>query len=332
MKQINVDIVFEALTPVVHGETTIGNMQVIVRKKVRLPDGSFAKIPVVSGASMRQHMRRRSANLLLQYSGMGAKPDLTESALRLLFNGGMLSGRSDASVVKIDRWRKLMTTIPQLAMLGGCVDNSMLPGNIRTHDVRLICNESWALLPEWVREEVLKTGTPSSARAHIDEETEYKRDPKTDPRTRTMLSDDALARVESLYSENETARAANDAAGMAKTKTEQMPHSNEALCAGSLLHWHVSGDVYDELEEATFYALVIAAVIHARTRGVGGKARGGSGILQLRACRRAEMEAGTLKENPMEVFQLPEEAVVALQQHVSENASGTQAMLREVDA
>jgi len=79
----------------------------ILRQLVLQPNGTRAKVQIVTGDTMRHGLREASSYMLLEAAGL-LDQKLTEEALRLLFSGGMVTG-SSGSGVKLDERYKFDT-------------------------------------------------------------------------------------------------------------------------------------------------------------------------------------------------------------------------------
>ncbi len=64
MDRVRYEFVLEAALPIAHHEGTFGNEAVIMRRKIRQKDG-WAKVPIVTGDTMRHGMREAAAYVLL---------------------------------------------------------------------------------------------------------------------------------------------------------------------------------------------------------------------------------------------------------------------------
>ncbi|MGH8630893.1 MAG: hypothetical protein ACREU7_09045, partial [Burkholderiales bacterium] len=116
MERKRLEFILEARSPIAHHQETFGNTAVLMRQKVRQPDGSFAAVPIITGDTMRHGLREAGTYCLLDCAGLLGEA-LTEQALRLLFAGGMVTG--SGSVVKLDEYREMVDLVPTLALLGG---------------------------------------------------------------------------------------------------------------------------------------------------------------------------------------------------------------------
>jgi hypothetical protein len=248
-------------------------------RKRRLPNGSIERIPVVSSDTMRHGLRECGAEICLGLAGLLDRPEgaqLTESALRLLFSGGMLTKRGDAAVVRLDRWREICGSLPILSLLGGCVDSMMIPGKVRVSDMTLLCAETAGeAFQPW--------------REQLDFVQRVRFDPTRDPRKQKYLSQAALASVDNRLLGKETARTSGEKAP--EDPGRPMPHSFDAICAGSQWEWEVTHDSLSDVESATLNA-TLALFFHSWR--VGGKK--GTGHGQIRAVSAESVSLPLLSE------------------------------------
>jgi len=91
------ELIVRAQDPIVHSQESIGNESTLQRKKVVLRDGSIASLPYITGNSIRNKFRRAGALGTLREAGILDDPQLSEGALRLLFNGGAVTGVGSAA-------------------------------------------------------------------------------------------------------------------------------------------------------------------------------------------------------------------------------------------
>ena len=140
------EIVLEAETPIAHHSETLGNHQMLMRRKVRQPDGRFVEVPYVTGDTMRHGLREAAAYASLDAAGILDRANLSAGALNLLFAGGSITGSSGPSV-SITGHRAMVDAFPPLAILGGCAGNRTIPGRLDVGNADLICAETAHLLP-----------------------------------------------------------------------------------------------------------------------------------------------------------------------------------------
>jgi hypothetical protein len=294
-EQRKYEFILEATTPIAHASESIGNTSLCMREKRRMTDGSFAMIPIITGDTMRHALREASTYALLDAAGMLDAGQLGESALRLLFAGGMITG-GDAGAVKLDDYRVMVDLVPPLALLGGCAQNRSIPGKMQVEAADLICEETAHRMPEWVHAWLKANGVGLAAsRAHIEEVQRVRMDPTLDPGKRKLLADGG-ASVERRLLANETGKAAGDAALALDTKSSMMPRRHETVVAGSIFFWSVTATVHSELELDTFHTMIGAFLRDAR---VGGKRATGHG--RIRAVVGQQVAVQRPRETPTSI-------------------------------
>lgn len=321
------ELLLEAVEPIAHASETFGNTSIFMRRKTRQLDGSFVSTPIVTGDTMRHGMREAAAYALLDAAGLLENPSLTEAALRLLFAGGMITGKGDASTVKLDDYRKLVEMVPSVALFGGCAGNRCIPGKLQVSDAVLVCEETWHLMPAWVRDHFASTKQRvDTHRSHIEEVQRVRMDPSLVPAKRQLLTDGERSRIEGRLIASESA---SDAVETEAAKSSMMPRRHETLVCGSLLYWSVSAVCHSALEADTFLVSLGAFLSNAK---VGGKRGSGHGLLRpitgkvVEIARPLEnvttLDAGSLAPRVGELFRA----------HVKERASAVAEYLRSVDA
>ena len=277
MQRKRYEFLLEAQSPIIYLEMTIGNEGVIMRRKVRQRDG-WAMVPAVSADAMRHGMREAAAYALLDAAGMLDSPCLSEGALRLLFAGGMVTGRGDAGVIKLDAYRELCELVPSMSLFGGCCDNRVIPGRLVVEDSVLVCTETSGFVPPWVVKAATDhAGALDSCRAHVEEVQRVRMDPALVPQKRLLMSADAQIEANKRLASSEQAHGDDNAVLAERSKSTMMPRSCEAIAQGSLFSWAIEATTYGELDEDTLH--VAAASFLARAR-VGGKQGTGHGMLR----------------------------------------------------
>ena len=288
MQTHRIEMILRAQEPISHAEGTIGNSQVAMRRKVRLPSGRWTKVPYVTGDTMRHGLREAGTYALLEAAGLlHDGPALSEAALRLLFSGGMVLGAA-SDAVKIDEARRFRELLPHISLLGGCVGNRIEPGKIEVGDAMLICDEWHHLTPAWMTEWMRVEGIETSgAREHLEMVQRVRMDPGLDPKKRLLMSDAESARVETRLLASEAASARDDAAGKDRAKSSMMPFSYETIAAGSMFSWRVDCVTHTQIEYDTLWVMLAAFLSRAR---VGGKKGTGHGLLVPVIARGMERE------------------------------------------
>lgn len=264
------EFILRAQTPIAHHAEVFGNSEISMRRKTRQPDGTFAQVPIVTGDTMRHGLREAAAYAVLDAIGM---PPLNESALRLLFAGGMITGKGDASTVKLDQYREMVDLVPPLALLGGCAQNRSIPGRMHVEDALLICDESLHVLPQRVLAWMDEHGGTSSCRSHVEEVQRVRMDPSLVPEKRALLTDGGAA-IEKRLGKSEAASAVGDALAKDDSKSTMFPRRFETVVAGSLLYWSVQAVCLSDLDVGSLNTMVGAFLSGAV---VGGKRATGHG-------------------------------------------------------
>lgn len=305
-------------SPISQAEGTQGNHSVHMMRKRRLKDGTIERVPIVSADSMRHGLRESGAQICLGLAGLLDQPkgpQLSEAALRLLFSGGMLTGRGDASTIRLDKWREYCETLPILALMGGCVDAQMIPGKLRVSDMELLCKETTDDHPPW--------------RDQMDHVQRVRFDVTRDPAKQQLLSDGAKASVEGRMLAKETARAEGDTKIAVADRGRPMPHSHEAICAGSLWSWELTYSQLTEVEQATLF-MTLALFFHSWR--VGGKRGTGHGKLTVQHAEQFALPRFSELRTECDVVALNVTGKTLLEQHMKAKATQLAEMLAKVDA
>ncbi len=329
MEQIRYEFVLQAQQPIAHHEETFGNTAVIMRRKTRTPAG-WAHVPIVTGDAMRHGMREAASYAFLDAAGLLDVGNLSESALRLLFSGGQLTG-SAGGAVNLDAYREMIDIVPPLALFGGCAQNRMTPGRLWVEEATLICREQQHILPEWCWKVASADGADvDTCRAHIELVQRVRMDPMLDPGKRKLLTAGDVEQVEHRLALSENASAMDDARAKEETKSSLMPRSFERVAVGSLFYWAVTATVYNDLERDTFQVACAAFLADAR---VGGKRGTGHGLLKAIAAQQVQLCRPADRAESMRPDQLSTSRVGELfRAHVKERSEKIQQWLQTVAA
>lgn len=329
-EQKEYEIILEAATPIAHHAETLGNSAIHMRRKVRLPNGRWANVPIITGDTMRHGLREAASYALLDAAGMLGKGRLSEEALRLLFAGGMVTGRGDASTVKLDEYREMVQLVPPLSLLGGCASNRVISGKVFAEDAVLMCDETTHLLPEWTVEWAREhRGGFDTHREHVEEVQRVRMDPTLDPEKRLLLSDEARDRVEKRLLASETAHADDDALARESSKSSMLPRRHETVVSGSLFFWRVSATVHSELEADTLDTMICAFLANAR---VGGKRRTGHGRIRALVGNEVPILRPREAASAVDFAALGAARGQVFRKHVAERAEKLRDFLARVDA
>lgn len=320
------EILVTAVTPIAHHAETFGNHSVLARRKIRLPSGEWAHVPAISGDCMRHGLREAAAYAFLDAAGLLDDGSLTEAALRLLFSGGMVTGRGDGANIKLDDYRTMVDLIPPLALLGGCASNRVIPGRIVAEDALLLCEESVHLASPWM---LAHAGTLSGQRSHVDVHQRVRMDATLDPAKRRLLSGDARALLEEQSRVSEQASEEDDAIMRDASKSTMMPRTFEAITAGSLFGWRVQATCTNELDVDTFHAMLASFLGNAR---VGGKRGTGFGYIRAVAANEVTLRRPADSMHAVDVTALGPRVGERFRSHVQERAAKARVFLGKVDA
>lgn len=273
------EMIVRAATPITHAQENLGNQSIFARKTVRVPGGDRVSVPYLSGDAIRHQLREAAAYGTLHAAGLLDDPQLSEGALRLLFNGGMVTGRGDATSINLDRYRELVALFPPLALLGGCTDNRPIPGQINVDEGNLLCLEMRHLTPPWALAWLEANGERmESCRGLVEEVQRVRMDAALAPEKLRLLSDGAKANIQGRQLTSEKAHSDGDAKAKAESKSTMMPRTHERLVQGSLLWLGLEARTYGDLEWDAFNFAVACLLSNFR---IGGKASTGHGKLEF---------------------------------------------------
>lgn len=331
MRQVKrYEFLVEAISPIAHHSEVFGNAAISMRRRVRQPDGSFVSVPIVTADTMRHQLREAASYALLDAAGLLDEPALSESALRLLFAGGMLTGRGDASAVKFSEYREIVDLVPPLALLGGCAQNRSIPGRLQVDDAVLICEETRAHWPAWVEEYVASSRISiDTCRAHVEEIQRVRMDPGLSPEKRALLTHAAEQGLLGRIGDNEAASESGDEIRQRDTKSTMMPRRMETIVAGSLFYWGLSATCVSDLDVDTLHTMLAAFLANPV---VGGKRATGAGRLRPAAARDIKVARPSVESQALELIGPGSGFGERFAAHVSSRAEKVREFLGRVDA
>jgi CRISPR type IV-associated protein Csf2 len=322
------EFLLEATQPIAHHEGVLGNHALSMRRKVRQPNGAFVDVPVITADTMRHGLREASAYAVLDAAGLIDGERLTAGALRLLFNGGMMSGRGDAGTVNLDEYRELVELIPPLGIFGGCASNRVIPGKVHVDDALLVCAETAHWWPEWQR--LATEGQEiAGSRAHIEEVQRVRMDPMLDPGKRKLLTADAQVEATKQLAASEEAHGKNDAIERDQTKSTMMPRTFERVVQGSLFSWSLSATLHSDLDRDT---LMTALGVFLSRCVVGGKKGTGHGHLRCIAPRDNSVRRPSEQTDMLDTDALGGKVGELFRSHVRERADRIREFMTRVAA
>lgn len=135
-------------SPLHHGAGSSGNTSLLRTQDVVQPDGTIARVPFLSAASIRHGLRDALAWHLADT--IGIEPgSLTKTTVDLLWTGGAVT--STGARTDLDMMRRVEEHLPALAMLGYAAQSDIITGTLRASDMILACAENDHRLPEVLR-------------------------------------------------------------------------------------------------------------------------------------------------------------------------------------
>jgi len=327
MEQLRYEFVLSAQSPIAHHSEVFGNNAVLMDRKIRQRDGSFVRVPIITADTMRHGMREAAAYALLDAAGILNAGGLGEAALRLLFAGGMVTGRGDAGVISLEQYRRMSDLIPSIALFGGCADNRVIPGRLFVDDAQLVCSETAHALPGWASAWLAEQKTTlDTSRAHVEEVQRVRMDPTLDPGKRKLLSGGAEVEVVRRLTASEEGHVSGSAVTIEDSKSSMMPRRFETLVQGSFLYWSVHATCYSELDRDTFHVALASFLANAQ---VGGKRGTGHGRLRVETARDVAVRRPAEQTN---VLDLGKKMGTTFLDHVRKNATEIAAYLASVNA
>jgi hypothetical protein len=276
-------------------------------------------VPIISADTMRHGLREAGSRALLSAAGI-EEGALTEGALRLLWNGGMM--RESGSTVSLEEYRRMIELLPHLALLGGATRNRIEAGQLEVDNATVVCEETAPSMPPWVLEMV---GPLSNAGEHRTEVERYRHDALTSRQERRRLLPADRDRIERQLEVTESA----DSSETQKTRAKMgmMPHSYEAVMRGSYFYWPVVVTTYSDLEVDAWMVCLGGFLLDCR---VGGKKGTGCGL--LKAVHAKELELARVEDRLGEVIDLSTGIGSLFRAHVSQRAAEIALYLADVRA
>jgi hypothetical protein len=319
------EFLLRAETPIAHAQETMGNHSIAMRRKIRLPSGGWAHVPIITGDTMRHGLREAAAYAFLDAAGLlGQEAQLTEGALRLLFTGGMVTGRGDASIINLDRYREMVELCPPVSLLGGCCDSRVIPGRLMVDDAVLVCEETRSMVPKWTLPPIIE-----SCRAHVEVVQRVRMDPTLDPSKRKLLAPDAEVSTVQRLEQGEAAHESDSAVERVEAKSSMLPRTHEAVVAGSLFSWAVTATTWSDLDTDVLHTMISSFLTDAR---VGGKRGTGHGKLRAIEARGVIVNRPSERTDMLDVAALAPKVGALFRAHVTERRERIARFLHEANA
>lgn len=259
-----------ALSPIQHGDGTMGTTNLVRTMRVVQPDGSTVRVPLVSGNGVRGRLRRVSADLLWRQLGM---PLLSSEVFATIHSGGALTKMS--SRINAAKVRQIRDTIPHLSLWGWAGGTRILEGRLRVANMLLACAETAHLT---------EIDGPS-----MWEQLDVASFSRLEERPRSHASTDQIAPSAGPRGVNadgeivDTLEALADLAvepfDDAPHDTQQMRFSTQVIAAGATLQWAIAAHRPSAVEAAWLRCVLTDWVADGAT--VGGRSSAGMGRLRL---------------------------------------------------
>lgn len=149
MNTARIDIVMTALDPLCHFEGASGNTQLLRRQSIVTPDGETARVPYISGNSLKHKLRDACARFAIEAMGV-EQGTMSKAVVDLLFSGGALT--KSGSRVDLRQARDLGELFPVLSLCGYSAGNTMRQSKVRVDNLHLVCAENAWRAPAGLRE------------------------------------------------------------------------------------------------------------------------------------------------------------------------------------
>jgi hypothetical protein len=262
-----------ALSSISHnGGERNGTITQLRREKFVQPNGKVARVPVISGNSVRGIFRDRGMFSMLRQLGYGVNVETGEvsglplNAFYFLFSGGALTSTGDGHI-DVKKFREMRETIPLIGLFGGAAGNTILPGKMKIGKLLPICNETAHLIPERFLPETIQT-----IWEYCQTEMYTRRDDEKNDRVRMLISQPAIG-------EGTPAKPATP---------QQMKYDIETLAAGTQFYWKV---VLEDVTDVEFEAFLTTVLEFSKSPNIGGKGGVGHGEISIKLDKWVEVDS-----------------------------------------
>ncbi len=289
-KTYKITCISTALSPLTHNRGSEGNETIINTEPVAQPDGSIATVPVLSGNSLRNRMVRSSGAGYL-VDAYGLRGILSVEQCRYLFAGGQLTQKSASE--SLTRVARIWRLFPLLRILGGCLPDMIVPGNLICERGTLICAENRHLMRDLIDDAPLHSGWHYIGRYQY-------------------------TRVDPIKSNAESVSAAP---ALISDKSAQMIYSGQTIMAGAgFLH----GFYLPDAQTVELGALLHSIRLWENAGGIiGGMGGRGHGRLRTKWAISPDIDAeAAIAEYISHVEAVKDEAVAALKDEFTPKAEG----------
>lgn len=287
-----------ALSAIAHfGEGTGGTEQPFHREKFDY-EGRMIDVPTITGNSFRGLLRDKGMYFMLKVLGYGEEQavKLSVPAFHLLTSGGALS-KDAGRGVNIGDERRLRQLIPLLGVFGGATGRNIMPGKLLMGKWYVICREMQRYLPEEYHDHPKIT---RSFREFLDDQHYTRMDNAKDYRWHQFIegTQDELALL--TIPKKKTNKDGQEIA--LKDVAQQMRYGFEVCSAGTEYSCWIQLNDVTPLE---FEAFASALVEWSKSPFIGGQARHGCGLIDLKFDRWYSVSPLARKNQPTYAVGLP---------------------------
>jgi hypothetical protein len=291
-------LVATAIDPLHHGAGSAGNTQLLRMQEIVLPDGTPARVPFVSGNSIKHLIREGGVRFALEAMGVG-QGVLTKAVVDLLFSGGHLSKAGQA--VNLGQARQIAELFPILAVCGYSAGNFIQESKISVGNLNLVCAENQFRLPADLREDARAQQRAARFRG---EEFGTRHEATRNPMVFGLLTEAEQDRRTKQISGN------LEAGARGKGDSSQMYYEYEVLVPGSALWGSIYFAELTVMEVAALRSALERACLGTHADGgmiytVGAKAAVGLGRVSIRF-------TGDLRETLSPPTYSPAEAIMPI--------------------
>jgi len=144
MEFSTIEVRAKALDPIHHGAGTAGNTSLLRVQEVLLPDGEMARVPFVSGNSIKHRLREAMVHHAVNVLDV---PDhsISTAVVNLLYSGGALT--ATGANVDLALHREFQRLWPALGLCGYAAGNTMVQSKLAVSHWHLVCSENFWRLP-----------------------------------------------------------------------------------------------------------------------------------------------------------------------------------------
>lgn len=246
--------IFTLKSPLSHIGESLSTISYLVQEPILQPDRTISEVFCYSGNAWRGQLRDLAAAHMLEELDMQVSLD----SFHLLFSGGKIGGDQKVDIEKLKGIRK---AVPMLALFGGGIGNSIMPGLMRVGNCYPICKEALPVLPNVFHE--------------MDELESYS--DMTFEKEFSRVDDAKSERLSKYRAETEDQEEKKSKKKNSKVK-DQMRMTSELVCAGTRLYLYI-----DLLDDSPVYLGVLLSALtkFSDSPFIGGQNNKGHGLVEL---------------------------------------------------